>query len=172
MNEMSQDFTQTADEGIAGIKKITFDFSFTYSKGGDEEIGDTIVLKEPSYSELETHARMTSLVTKGLFAAMPHMKDIVDVEDKAVEIKSAGKKSQDRSALFLMSLGMNDKKYIEFVSYVKNLLTNNSRYAFIDGSEVGIADLTWKEIEKEGGKAAIDRVLSEFTSFFIEAMED
>lgn len=174
MNDMSQDFEQSAEQGVAGVKKVTFDFEFTYPKDGDEDLGDTIVLREPSYEDIKTHAKMTSLVTKGLFGAMPILKEMGgDVEEQITEqAQQANDNSQERSAMFIMALGMSDKKYIEFLLYVKKLLTNNNKYAHIEGEQIGISDLLWKNIEKQGGKAAVDRILAEFTGFFIESMNE
>jgi ABC-type dipeptide/oligopeptide/nickel transport system permease component len=163
----------TETNGIAGIKKIKFDFEFTYAKDGDEDIGDTIVVKEPSFDDLETHARMTSLVTKGLFGAMPVMKGMIDASEEPNNegAKEAVEDQQQRSAMFIMALGMDDKKYIEFIRFVKNLLTNDNRYAYVDGEQIGISDLLWKNIEEQGGKAAVEQILAEFVGFFIEAMD-
>jgi hypothetical protein len=160
------------ENGIAGVKKIKFDFEFTYSKGGDDDLGDTIVLIEPGYDDLEAHARMTSLVTKGLFGAMPLIKDAAQEGAGTGANETFDDSSDQRSAMWLMALGMSDKKYIEFVTYVKKLLTNDARYAHIEGEEIGITDMLWKEIGRQGGKQAIDRILSEFAGFFIEAMQE
>lgn len=177
MNDMSQDFEQSTEQGVAGVKKIRFDFEFTYPKNGDEDLGDTIVLRAPSFSDAEAHARMTSIVTKGLFSAMPILKEMRNTgseqdddygDNNIQEVK--GKSDQERSAMFIMALGLSDKKYIEFIRYVKKLLTNNSKYAHIDGEEIGISDAVWADIEKVGGTAAIDKILAEFTSFFMEAL--
>ncbi len=161
------------EKGIAGVKKIKFDFEFTYSKGGDDDLGDTIVLIEPGYDDLEVHARMTSLVTKGLFGALPSIRALEpkdQSEDTAA--KSPDTSNKEGDDMWLMALGMSDKKYIEFVTYVKKLLTNDARYAHIGGEEIGITDMLWEEIGRQGGKQEIDRILSEFAGFFIEAMQE
>ncbi len=162
--------TDENKDGIAGVKKITFDFEFTYPKNGDEDIGDTIVVREPSYENLEVHARMTSLVTKGVFGAMSSAQSAMGSVEDAQSSDTRNKGNEEQSAMFLMALGMDDKKYIEFIRYVKKLLTNDSRFAYIDGEEIGITDELWLELEKKGGKKAVDKVLSTFVGFFIEAM--
>lgn len=165
--------TEENKGGIAGVKKITFDFEFTYPKEGDEELGDTIVVREPSYEDLEVHSRMTSLVTKGIFKVSQITKNSGSIDEGASDVpssNSSSKSDEEQNAMFLMALGMDDKKYIEFVRYVKKLLTNDNRFAHIDGEELGVSDELWKTIEKEGGKKAVDKVLSTFVNFFIEAM--
>lgn len=153
---------------IAGIKKVEFDFEFTYSKDGDDDIGNTVVVLEPSFEDLDIHSRMTSLVTKGLFAALPQLEKISSITENSSD-PAEEKPDQEQDTLMIMALGMEDAKYCEFVKYVKATLTNNSKFAHIDGEGIPITDMLWKEIGSKGGQQAIDRVLSAFIGFFMGA---
>lgn len=165
----------TETNGIAGIKKIKFDFEFIYQKDGDEELGDTIVIREPTLSDLDVHSYMTAEVTKGLFGAMPVMKSMMpenEIEDASQSDDKGDGAEQERSAMFIMALGMDTEKYTKFQKYVKYLLTNDTRFAHVENEDIAVTDLVWKSIEEHGGMAAIDKILAGFTSFFIEAMDE
>lgn len=161
-------------EAIAGVKKIEFDFEFTYSKNGDDDIGNTIVVREPSYEDMDVHASMTSHVTKALFAAMPQIEGISAVAADNDDDKSAAQSEQsaDQNTLSLMALGMSASDYGAFLKYVQKKLTNNARFAHIDGEEIPITDLLWRDIGQKGGPAAINKILAAFVTFFIEAMNE
>lgn len=156
-------------EGVAGVTKIKFDFEFTYSKDGDEDIGDTIVLNAPNFQQSEIHYRMTSFVTKGIFSAMPQLEKAAGISD---DDKSDDKNDSDeeQNYMLIMALGMDDKQFVEFTKYVKQILTNNPDLARIDNEQIGITDLLWQQIAENGGPQAVDRVLSAFIHFFMAAL--
>ncbi len=157
------------NEGIAGIKKIKFDFEFTYAKDGDEDIGDTIVLIAPSFLDLDFNNHMTSTVSKAL-SALDDGKPVSEEEKAAAPTFSDEEKEIElrKRALNLVSVGLSEKKYNEFVKYLMKKLTNNNKYARIEDEQIGITDLLWQEIETKGGKKAIQKILSEYTHFFIQ----
>lgn len=157
------------NEGIAGIKKIKFDFEFTYAKDGDEDIGDTIVLIAPSFLDLDFNNHMTSTVSKAL-SALDDGKPVSEEEKAAAPTVSDEEKEIElrKRALNLVSVGLSEKKYNEFVKYLMKKLTNNNKYARIEDEQIGITDLLWQEIETKGGKKAIQKILSEYTHFFIQ----
>jgi hypothetical protein len=155
--------------GIAGVKKIKFDFEFTYSKGGDDDLGDTIVLKSPSFMDLDFNNHMTATVSKAMSGIPDGGKDDPDDLSQKVEPSPEEVREELRSrALSLMSIGLSQKGYNEYVKFLIKKLTNNNKYAHIEDEEIGITDLLWREIEAKGGKKAIQKILSEYTYFFIQ----
>lgn len=158
-------------ETIAGVKKITFDFDFTYSKDGDEDLGDTIVLKEPGLSALEISAKIESYVSKGLLASMACLGDIS--ADQIKELADSAGQSGDKnlndgqSALMLLAAGLEPKEYAAFILLLKKTLTNDSRFAHIEGEAIGLTDMLWKQIEDNGGKKLVDKIFTEYTDFFM-----
>lgn len=169
MNDMPQDFDQNTEQGVAGVKKIQFDFEFKYPKDGDEDIGDTIVLKAPSFLDLDFNNQMTSLIAKAL-AALPDDGNSLGEEGASAQKLSPEERDKElrKQALSLMSIGLSEKKYNEYVKFLWKKLTNNSKYAHIEDEKIGISDLLWQEIEAKGGKSAIYKILSEYTHFFIQ----
>lgn len=158
---------------IAGIKKIKLDFEFTYSKNGDDDIGDTIIVKAPSFEEMDVHAKMTSYVTNALFVAMPKLTGISGLaENTPSENELTDEQDLDRNSLSMMALGMTVGEYCDFLNFVKKTLTNNAKFAHIDGEEIPITDMLWRNIGENGGQAAIDRILGSFVSFFIDAINE
>jgi hypothetical protein len=157
------------NNGIAGIRKIKFDFDFKYAKDGDEDLGDTIVLIAPSFLDLDFNNHMTSTVSKAL-TALNDGEPTSDEENATASALSDEEKEVElrKRALNLVSIGLSEKKYNEFVKYLIKKLTNNSKYAHIEDTEIGVTDLLWREIEAKGGKKAIQRILSEYTHFFIQ----
>lgn len=151
-----------------GTKKITFDFEFEYSKGGDLDIGDTIILKAPGYSQAEVQSHMYAAVTKGVIKALPALEKLTEGQTAPEESNETA--SKETETLFLMALGMEDEKYTNFVNYVRKVLTNNTRLAHIEGEEIGISDMLWQEIETKGGPDAVERVLAGFIGFFTARM--
>ncbi len=153
-------------ESIAGVKRIEFDFDFTYSKEGDETIGNTIILKAPGYDNYRLHSQLSAVVNKAFVKALPDLEKLGGKEDEEETKKPANDNSKDNN-LFLMSLGMKDDDFAALVDKLKKKLTNNKALAHIENENLPLTDLFWKQVEEQGGMDAVDDVLSNYLGFFM-----
>lgn len=171
----------TSTEIPAGVKKITFDFDFEYSAGGEVDLANTIILRAPGIQNLEIDNKMTSHVFKA-FRNISSNRDPQneDAEEKTPLTADQKKQAQielEKMAMTYMAMGLSTKEYNEVVLYAKKILTNNSVLACIvdangKETEYGISDLLWQELEQKNGLKPFRKIVGTFFGFFTAALSE
>lgn len=156
---------------MRGSKTLTFDFEFTYSKGGQFVKHNRITVKEPGLGKWEVHSQMTAYVSKAALAfskLAADMQQPARIEDEASE---APNPDEEQDVMQLMAMGLGVEEYPKFANYVKRVLTGAPRLASVgEDGDGAVTDEVWESLAENGGMEAVSRIMSEFTGFFFEAL--
>lgn len=157
---------------MRGEKKIDLGFDISYSMKGQFVTTRTITVREPGLGKYEVWSTMKSFVMQ----AQP---GIFEVAAKAQAAASAGVPAAEESddpqpeseddtkdILSWMAIGLGEKKFNDYMRYVKAALTNAPKLATVGDSEQPITDEVWEALDEKGGMTAVTNILSEFTGFF------
>ena len=159
---------------MASQRTVTFDFDFDYPNSGAYGRTNKVTVSAPSFSNYEVYSTMQGYVSQALlnFAKLrgETAKSEAEVEEDETETKDD--EPDDRDVMVIMAMGLGVDAYPKFASYVKRVLTN-SRLAVVGepgDTIVKITDEVWDSIVKEGGMDSAQKIMSEFTGFFFDAL--
>jgi hypothetical protein len=152
-------------------KTIEFDFSFTYSKGGQYEEAKSVTVCEPNFDNRAVFRKMSgyiALAQKGLvktFSGLSRSQIEEQVEEKAPVEAPA-----EAEALATLSMGLEIDAYEEMLRFVEKALTSNKHLAYVGNdpqSRVPVTEEVWRNIAEAGGLEQMERVIGAFASFFM-----
>lgn len=158
-------------------KTITFDFEFAYSYQGNIVKGNCITVKEPGFQDRAVYRTMKGFIAEAS-AGFTRNRSESEIRDMAVEptpvaddaAPAAAPAEADIPAYLIMSMGLRPERFVDLCNYVEKALTSNKRLAFAgDDEKFGppITEIIWSEIAKQAGMDEVERVCSEFASFFL-----
>lgn len=158
---------------MRGEKTIQLDYEIVSSKGTFAP-ATTITVRAPGLDQYKTHSRMQAWVAEaanGLRKAFSHDTAPAgageDEKDKPEEVDV----DEERDVINLMATGLTVDRHAEFTQFVMDTLKNNTRLAWVgDDKTQPITDHTMLQIDQNGGIADWNRIASEFTGFFFEAL--
>jgi hypothetical protein len=133
---------------------------FEFSQGGEFRKATSITVRAPGFKKRAIHAAMSGYVSEGLIGVAKKVQGMsgdTDAEARAAE----------PDAVALMSMGLGSK-YPDFHEVALRAITNSPTIACVSDTDVPITDSVWESIEQAGGMAAVDKVVSGFTSFFLD----
>lgn len=155
-----------------GETVVTFDFEFSFSKGGQFVPANRIVVRAPGVAHLDIHSAMKAYASKVAMAMSEFASRAKQVSDEDDTNKPDPDAEQDVMAL--MAMGLGTEEFPKFVQYVKRALSNRHALASVGdydpANPTPITDEVWDQLESAGGMEAIDKVMSAFTNFFFEAL--
>jgi hypothetical protein len=152
---------------MRGEKILELGFEFEYSAGGKFERAESITLRAPGFKLRHIHATMTGFVSDALIGLAGKVSQLRDAGGKDDSNADAAGDTGERDALVLMSMGLGPK-FADFHAYVIKTLTNTQLLAAVGGTTTGITDAVWESIEEQGGMAAVDKIVGEFSGFFLD----
>ena len=160
---------------MRGEKTVTFDFNFEYSYDGNFVEGNTITLRAPGLGKFDVHSTMQAYVSKAVVAFAAQIRDAnkgqtQDTSSDDEEVSDTSEQDEDKDVMVIMAMGLDLEVYPKFAAYVQRVLTNTPKLATIGDSKVPITDAVWQSIEERGGIEAVSKIMSEFTSFFFDAL--
>lgn len=156
-----------------GETVVTFDFEFSYSKGGQFVPTNRIVVRAPGLSLLDIHGAMKSHVAQAQKGAMSFLVQAQAArESMGVEEEKPEDPNAEPDVLQLMSMGLSPDEHTKFLVYVKKVLSNRVALAYVGdaASPSPITDEVWDQIEEHGGIEAFERIVNAFTSFFFAGL--
>jgi hypothetical protein len=162
---------------------VTFDFTFTYPRKGIFEQANSITVCEPSYEKRAVHRRMASTVMEAVHA----YQRLAAADAAAAQMPSAPRPSEPSEQadgeqkdvasritadvlMIILRAGMKTDDFVRFCDWVQKELTDCKQLAYVGtdpDDKNPVFDLVWESIVKEGGVEAIDRVIGEFSRFFL-----
>lgn len=160
---------------MRGEKTVTFDFNFEYSHDGNFVEANTITLRAPGLGKFDVHNTMQAYVSKAVVSFAAQLRDAnkgqpdQSTDDDDVSDTSEAQ-DEDKDVMVIMAMGLDLDVYPKFASYVQRVLTNTPKLATIGDTKAPITDAVWTSIEERGGIEAANKIMSEFTSFFFDAL--
>lgn len=153
---------------MRGEKTIEFEHPFQFSDSGEYRDATTVTVRAPGLGKFHTHTNMMRYVSTAVLAFNQKMGGKVDDgvgdDDDKPEVEDG-----DEDALFFLSMGLGED-FPEFALFVKKALTD-SKLAYIGEPKNRVTDEVWVSIEETNGTDAALRILGEFASFFMDALE-
>lgn len=159
---------------MRGEKTVTFDFNFEYSHDGNFVEANTITLRAPGLGKFDVHNTMQAYVSKAVVSFAAQLRDAnkgqPDTSDNDEDVSDTSEQDEDKDVMVIMAMGLDLDVYPKFASYVQKVLTNTPKLATIGDTKMPITDAVWASIEERGGIEAANKIMSEFTSFFFDAL--
>lgn len=155
-----------------GETAVTFDFEFSYSKGGQFVPTNRIVVRAPGLALLDIHGAMKSHVAQAQKGAMDFLLKAQAAREGAPEEAQPEDPNAEPDVLQLMSFGLSPDEHTKFLVYVKKVLSNRVALAYVGdaASPSPITDEIWDQIEEHGGIPAFEKIVNAFTSFFFAGL--
>lgn len=158
---------------MRGEKTITFDFPIRYSENGKFEEAYTITVRAPGLGKYDVYTAMQSYVGKGIISFIKARGDVAKPDEDEYADNDAASPDEEKGeedVMAIMAIGLDTKMYQEFATYTRRAITNAPKLATIGEGKAPLSDAVWEELADKGGMEAINRVLSEFVSFFLDAL--
>jgi hypothetical protein len=159
---------------MRGSKTIEFDFDITYSKGGQFVTTRQITVREPGLGKYDVHATMTAFVSKAALSFSKLAKEMRGAggqQPEQSEPSAPPADDDDQDVMQLMAMGLGIDEFPKFATYVKKAMTGSPRVATVgEGTDQAITEEVWESLDQNGGMEAVNKVMSEFTGFFFEAL--
>ena len=159
---------------MRGEKTVTFDFNFEYSHDGNFVEANTITLRAPGLGKFDVHNTMQAYVSKAVVSFAAQLRDAnkgqPDQSTDDEDVSDTSEPDDDKDVMVIMAMGLDLDVYPKFAAYVQRVLTNTPKLATIGDTKVPITDAVWSSIEERGGIEAANKIMSEFTSFFFDAL--
>lgn len=167
---------------MRGEKTIEFspEFNVKFSNKGKFTESTGVVVREPGLGKFEVYTTMSAYVADALrkiYADKSERKQAapaaaapapIETEEPDLDENS----DQDVDVLVFMRMGLGPDRYPAFMRYVKNVLTSSPKLANVIGDDKqGLTDEVWESISEGGGMKAVEKVLSEFTGIFFDALD-
>lgn len=169
-----------SEEMTTGEVKVDLGFDFEFSRNGELDLANTIILRAPSMHNLEIENKMMSFVYQGFAGLKGNRPADMEPEEEnkpplTAEAREELKKEIHKAALQSLGMGMSSKMYNEFILYVKKVLTANPAIACIADAngvrtELGISDLVWKQFQDKEGLKPFYKLAGHFVCFFMDAL--
>ncbi len=162
---------------MRGEKTVQFqDWTFTYSKGGKFVEGNSITVREPGLGKFAVYTTMSAYVAEAMagIAERRASRKAPVASEPAPEQDAVPDEDSDEQedCLIYMRMGLPPERYHQFMVYLKTALTGSPKLAHVGGEEkAAITEEVWESIDDRGGMSAVMQVMSEFTSFFFDALE-
>lgn len=163
-----------------GVKTITFDFPISYPIDGQYQETDRITVRSPGLGKYDVYSTMKAYVGKAMLnmsKARAGMKSEVEQkialqdDDDVVDVDGDDADNDEKDVMIIMAMGLSTEEYPKFATYVQKVLTGSTRLATVGAEDkVAITDEVWTSLEEGGGMEAVNRVMSEFVSFFFDAL--
>lgn len=163
--------------------EIMLPFEFAYSDGGVMKTEMAVTVRAPSFEDFKVHNTMVGYAKAaqvGMAVAFSKFSrpearatDVPEGDAEPAEIAETDAEMADR-VLSTYAAGLGEDKFAAFMEYLRGVLTNNARLAFVTGTKVPIRDKVWASIgeagDKEtvgGGMQAITIICAAFAGFFL-----
>lgn len=164
---------------MRGETRVIFDQPFEYV---DKDAGTTetneITIRPPSIAHYHIHSKMEAWMGEAMRGMAAMQSSLGQTSPPVPPTPSNGAASSldedddEQDPMQVMQMGLSIDTYPEFVSYVKDVLTNEPALAFIGDARSPIRDVVWLNLAEVHGLDGVGRVIGTFTSFFLEALLD
>ena len=149
---------------------------FEYPHGGQMAVGECIIVQAPTFETIRIHRAMEHNVAQALLGLSKHTHLQQDAEEKVTTLDAEGNEVEEDNSdkvLGLFALAIEDEeKFQQICDRIQSLMTNTPSIARVAGTDAGLSESCWRAIGKSNGIDGITKVLSTFTSFFLQAEEE
>jgi len=155
------------------VKEVRLN-EFTYPHQGEYKRATTILLQPPGLNQFRVHNRMTHYIMQAAKSLAKELPDDIKRSSEQTINMTADGALDDGSDQIMSVLGMgitDGDVYVQFCDDVKDILTGRPNLCRIEGTDAPITEEAWANIAHANGVQGVSRILSVFTSFFMEPME-
>lgn len=146
---------------------------FEYPHNGQMAVGDCIIVQAPTFQTIRIHRAMEHAIAQALLGLSKHSHLQQESDDKPKTLDADGNEIEEDNSdkvLGLFALAIEDEeKFQAICDRIQKIMTNTPSIARVAGTDAGITDACWREIGKTNGIEGVTKVMSTFTSFFLQA---